>query len=143
MIAEKSQARKQIYFMTNRFGKWLDITGATASWLCAAHCLILPFFITLLPLVGLSFLLDEATERIFIGVSVALALSSFLPAYFCEHGKLRAIFLAVGGIGLITMTHFLMEENLTAKLCFLLIGAILITAAHLINRRLCHRCKVC
>lgn len=128
---------------TGRTGKWLDATGAAASWLCAVHCLVLPFFITLLPLVGLSFLLEESTERVFIGISAMLAVFSLLPAYFREHGKLRAILLAFAGIGLITFTHFIFEENLTAKFIFLLAGAILISAAHFINRRLCRSCSVC
>ena len=128
---------------TGRTGKWLDATGAAASWLCAIHCLVLPFFITLLPLVGLSFLLEESTERVFIGISAALAGLSLLPAYFREHGKLRSIVLAFAGIGLIALTHFTFEENLTAKFIFLLAGAILISAAHFINRRLCRACAVC
>lgn len=129
--------------MIEKIGKWLDAAGATASWACAVHCLALPFLVSLLPLVGLSFLLDEATERVFIGISVVLAVLSLLPAYFREHGKLRSIFLAAAGIGLIALTHFLLEENLTVKIIFLLTGAILISAAHIINRRLCRACAVC
>ncbi|NJM53931.1 MAG: MerC domain-containing protein [Blastocatellia bacterium] len=40
----------------------LDYTGATVSWICAVHCLAMPFFITFLPVIGLSFLADEITE---------------------------------------------------------------------------------
>ena len=129
--------------MIEKTGKWLDAAGATASWVCAIHCLALPFTVSLLPLIGLSFLLDEAAERVFIGISVVLAVLSLLPAYFREHGKLRSIFLAAAGIGLIVMTHFLFEENLTFKFIFLLAGAILISAAHFLNRRLCRACEVC
>jgi hypothetical protein len=53
--------------MKKNISSWLDATGATASWLCAVHCIVLPFAVSLLPIVGLSFLLDEKTERIFIG----------------------------------------------------------------------------
>lgn len=129
--------------MSEKIGKWLDMAGVTASWACAVHCLALPFLIGVLPLVGLSFLLDETTERIFIGISVLLAVCSLIPAYFRDHGKLRAFFLAIGGIGLIVLTHLLFEENLTLKFTFLLTGAILISAAHFINRRLCRACTVC
>ena len=130
-------------FMTHKIGKWLDVTGAAAAWLCAVHCLAVPLLIAILPLVGLSFLLEEATERVFIGISAALALVSLLPAYFREHGKLRAVLLAVAGIGLIALTHFLFEDNLAAKIIFLLTGAVLISVAHLLNRRLCRACAVC
>lgn len=129
--------------MKEKIGKWLDAAGTAASWACAVHCLALPFLISVLPLVGLSFLLDETTERVFILTSVLLAALSLLPAYFREHGKIRSIFLAAAGIGLIIMNHFYFEDNLTAKIVFLIAGAILISAAHLINRRLCRECAVC
>lgn len=129
--------------MIEKVGKWLDALGATISWACAVHCLALPFLISLLPLIGLSFLLDETTERVFIGISVVLAVLSLLPAYFREHGKLRSIFLAAAGIGLIVLTHLLFEDDLIFKLIFLLSGAILISVAHIINRRLCRACEVC
>lgn len=129
--------------MNEKIGKWLDAAGTTASWACAAHCLALPLLIGVLPLIGLSFLLSETTERVFIGISVVLAILSLLPSYFREHKKLQAILLAVAGIGLIILTHFLFEENLTLKVIFLISGAILISSAHLLNRRLCRDCKVC
>lgn len=129
--------------MNEKIGKWLDRFGMAASWACTLHCLALPFLIGVLPLVGLSFLLDETTERIFILLSAILAALSLLPAYFRQHGKLRVIFLAASGIGLIVLTHFLFEENLAAKIVFLITGAILLSAAHLLNRRLCRDCEIC
>ena len=129
--------------MIEKIGKYFDAAGVAASWLCSIHCLALPFLIGVLPIVGLSFLLEETTERVFIGISIAIAGLSLLPAYFREHGKLRSIFLATGGISLIVLTHLLFEENLTAKIVFLIVGAILISAAHLVNRRLCRECAVC
>ena len=122
---------------------WLDSAGAAASWLCAIHCLALPFAVSLLPIVGLSFLLDETTERVFIVVSMTLAALSLLSAYFRQHGKIRAIAFFSAGIGLIVASHLLLEESLILKAAFLVIGAILISAAHLINRRLCRSCVAC
>ena len=129
--------------MLEKIGVLLDKAGVAASWACAVHCLALPFLVGVLPLVGLSFLLEETTERVFIGISVVIAVFGLLPAYFREHGKLRSIFLAAAGIGLIVLTHFLFEENLTAKILFLIAGAGLISAAHLLNRRLCRECAFC
>ena len=134
---------EQKNLMNEKIGKWLDAAGVTASWACAAHCLALPLLVGVLPLVGLSFLLDETTERVFIIVSILLAAMSLLPAYFREHGKLRSIFLAAAGIGLIVMTHFFLEESLAAKIVFLIAGAILLSAAHILNRRLCRECAAC
>jgi hypothetical protein len=105
--------------------------------------LALPMLVGVLPLVGLSFLLSESTERIFIGISALIAAASLLPAYFRQHGKLRSIFFAAAGIGLIVSTHLLFEDNLPAKFTFLIAGAALLTTAHLLNRRLCRACKIC
>lgn len=129
--------------MIEKIGVLFDKAGVAASWACAVHCLALPLLVGVLPLVGLSFLLEETTERVFIGVSVVIAVCGLLPAYFREHGKLRSIFLAAAGIGLIILTHFMFEENLIAKILFLIGGALLISAAHLLNRRLCRECAFC
>ena len=122
---------------------WLDSWGAAASWLCAVHCLALPFAVSLLPFIGLSFLLEETTERVFILVSMTLAALSLLPAYFRQHGKIRAIAFFSAGIGLIVASHLLLEESLILKAAFLVTGAVLISVAHLVNRRLCRKCAAC
>ncbi len=122
---------------------WLDLTGTAVSWICLMHCVALPFFISLLPLVGLSFLLDEKMEWAIIGLSLAVAAFSLLPAYFRRHRQARALILFVSGIGLITATHLFLEENPSLRIPFLLAGAGLMTAAHLVNRRLCRTCGYC
>jgi len=122
---------------------WLDLTGTAVSWLCVIHCLALPFFISLLPLIGLSFLLDETVEWMIIGVSVLIAAFSLLPAYFRGHGKIHTIVLFVAGIGLIVASQMAFEDELAMQIPFLLVGAGLITAAHLVNRRLCQTCARC
>lgn len=122
---------------------WLDKTGMAASWLCAIHCLVLPFAVSILPLIGLSFLLSETAERAFIGISILIAALSLLPAYFREHRRLRAILFFTSGICLIVISHLLFEESLVLKAIFLIAGGVLITTAHFVNRRLCRECEVC
>jgi len=122
---------------------WLDLTGTAVSWLCVIHCLALPFFISLMPLIGLSFLLDETVEWTIIGFSVLIAAVSLLPAYFGRHGKIRTIVLFVAGIGLIVASQMAFEDELAMQVPFLLVGAGLITAAHLVNHRLCQTCARC
>ncbi len=122
---------------------WLDTTGMAASWLCSIHCLALPFAVSALPLVGLSFLISETTERVFIGISILIAGLSLLPAYFREHRRIRALTMFTGGIGLIILSHLLFEEILMFKAIFLITGGAVITTAHLVNRRLCRDCISC
>lgn len=127
----------------SKIGRRLDTVGAAASWICAVHCLVLPFFVAILPLIGLGFLLDETTERIFIGISFLLACASLIPSYFREHRRLQPLLFAFSGIGLIVLTHLLFESSWLMKFLFLLIGAGLISSAHLLNKRFCHECAHC
>ncbi len=121
----------------------LDYSGVTVSWICAAHCLAMPLLITILPLIGLSFLVDETTEWLIIGLSGLIALISLVPAYFNRHRKMRSILLFAFGISLILLSHLAFEDELLWNIPLVLTGAILITAAHFINRRLCRDCENC
>lgn len=137
------ESEQTIEITVERERGWLDLTGAAVSWACVIHCVALPFFISLLPLIGLSFLLDETVERTIIGVSILIAAASLLPAYFRQHGKIRTIILFAAGIGLIVAAHLAFDDELMMQVPFLLAGAGLITAAHFINRRLCRECAAC
>jgi hypothetical protein len=122
---------------------WLDKTGAGLSWLCAAHCLAMPFLVSFLPLLGISFLANAGVEYAFIGFSVAIALISLLPAYFKQHRRIRTLLLFISGICFIVFADILFEESFFGKIIFVSVGAICITAAHFINRRLCRNCLNC
>lgn len=126
----------------NSNGFW-DKTGATVSWVCAVHCLAMPFIISFLPLLGISFLAHEGIEYIIIGFSIVIALVSLLPAYFRQHRKIRTLLLFISGICFFIFADILFEESLTGKITFVLIGASLVTSAHFINRRLCRNCQNC
>ncbi|MCY7346457.1 MAG: MerC domain-containing protein [Pyrinomonadaceae bacterium] len=126
----------------NSNGFW-DKTGAAVSWLCAVHCLAMPFIISFLPLLGFSFLAHEGIEYVIIGISVVVALLSLLPAYFKQHRKIRTLLLFVSGICFILFADRLFDESLSGKIIFVVIGASLVTSAHFINRRLCRNCQNC
>lgn len=121
----------------------LDKTGAIVSWLCAVHCLILPFAIAFLPFLGLSFLLDESVEWLIIGVSVVIAFLSLLPAYFHRHRKLSVLIFFGAGISAIVASHLFFEGSFALKTPFILAGAIFVSVAHLINYRACRKCPHC
>ena len=84
-----------ISLQTSHSSGFWDKTGAAISWLCAIHCLVLPFAIAALPFLGLSFLLDENVEWLIISVSIIIALISLLPAYFHQHRQLNILILFV------------------------------------------------
>lgn len=130
-------------FQSLKPNSFWDKTGTTVSWLCAVHCLAMPFIISFLPLVGISFLAHEGIEYIIIGISVVIALISLLPAYFKQHRKIRTLLLFVSGICFIIFADILFKESLFGKITFVLIGASLVTSAHFINRVLCRNCQNC
>ena len=78
-----------------------------------------------------------------IVATVVLCVFSLLPAYVRQHRKLHSIVLATLGLALIVLTHLQFEDNLAAKAAFLITGAILVSIAHLLNRRLCRKCVAC
>jgi hypothetical protein len=122
---------------------FLDKTGVAVSWLCAVHCLAMPFLISFLPLIGISFLAGEGFEYIFIGISIVLAMLSLLPAYFKQHRKIRTLLLFASGICFVVLADAVFEDSLPGKILFVFVGAGCITAAHFINRRLCRNCQKC
>jgi hypothetical protein len=121
----------------------LDKTGATVSWLCAVHCLAMPFVISFLPLVGLGFLVHEEIEYVFIGLSVVVALISLLPGFFRLHRNINTLLLFFTGISFVVSADKIFKENFVGKIIFVFIGAGFITAAHFLNRYLCKKCHDC
>ena len=120
-----------------------DKAGIVVSWLCAAHCLILPLAAAALPFWGLSFLINENAERLMIAVSILIAIFALLPAYFRQHRRFRILVLFFFGIGFIAFSHLFLEESFAWKIPFVAAGAIFISAAHLFNRNLCRNCRTC
>jgi len=123
----------------------LDHIGFTASALCAVHCALMPFVITLLPLVGLEFLSSIWVEIGVIALSLVVGISSLIPSYLKYHRKLLPIVLLLIGFLLIFGTHLLHFHELEPILVPL--GGIGIALAHYINWRLnrpfhCHDCKL-
>lgn len=133
----------RLNFQTFRSNNFWDNTGATVSWVCAVHCLAMPFIISFLPLLGISFLAHKGIEYVIIGISVVVALLGLLPAYFRQHHKIRTLLLFVSGICFVIFADILFEESFSGKTIFVLTGASLITSAHFINRRLCRDCRSC
>lgn len=124
---------------TRRFAVLVDRVGATASLLCAVHCVLLPFVLALLPLLGLEFLAGHTFERIFVSCAAVLASASILFAYR-RHRKPQALFVMVPGIALLLFgiavsldTHVVLHT--VAVVC----GGVLVASAHITNLVLSHR----
>lgn len=121
----------------------LDKVGATASLMCAIHCAAMPLLVTLLPLVGLSFLADNRVEWALVALSALMGVTS-LCFGFREHRSRRAFAYLGIGIGMLAVGRIL-EDNLHSPwgVAIVVLGGVTLASAHLINRRLCQSCRTC
>ena len=116
-----------------------DRLGATASFLCAVHCALLPFVIALLPLIGLGFLADHRFERVFVACAAALASVTIFTAWR-RHRKLHALFLLVPGIGLLLAGIVIdIARYQWLHTSLVVCGGVLVASAHVVNLVLSHR----
>jgi hypothetical protein len=124
-------------------GDRLDRLGAAASLACALHCAAMPLLVSLLPLVGLSFLAKEQTEWALICLSLGLGSLSLLPSYARKHRRLRPLLLFAFGASLIITAPLSAEEGARLEAPAMTLGALMIACAHMVNRRLCRSCVAC
>ncbi|MES2446579.1 MAG: MerC domain-containing protein [Bacteroidota bacterium] len=113
--------------MKNRI-LYLDQTGVVASLVCAIHCALLPFAITILPLLGLTFLANPIFEIVMIALSLCIGLMALLTSYRSHQQKSPILLLSLGFI-FIVLGHLI--ENTEAVL--IPIGGLMIAFAHLVN----------
>ncbi len=112
----------------------LDAVGFSTSMLCAVHCAVLPFVLTLLPLVGLEFLANPIVEMSIIALGVVVGVSALWHG-FQHHRNLTAVVMLVLGFGMIFLAHSgwvseTLEDTMTP------IGASVVALAHVANWRL-------
>jgi MerC mercury resistance protein len=124
-------------------GGRLDRLGAAASLVCAVHCAAMPLLVGLLPFVGLSFLVKEQTEWALIGLSLGIGSLSLPPSYARKHRQWRPLLLFAFGAILILAVRLSEEEGSRLETPAMVIGALSIACAHLVNRRLCRSCAAC
>jgi len=118
----------------------LDRIGITATSLCALHCILLPVLLPALPLLGISFLADHAWEHVFLIITAVLGSIAMFSGFKRYHRKLYPFYLLALGVIIYWQKHDFSES---VQPFFIVIGALLIVSAHLINLKLCNDCKQC
>lgn len=121
------------------FARFADRFGATASFLCAVHCALLPLVLAILPALGLGFLADHRFEHAFIAFASILALTTLIVG-FRRHQRFRAFWFLVPGIVLLfagIVVDF--DHATTLHAVFVAMGGSLVALAHITNLRLSHR----
>jgi hypothetical protein len=93
---------------------WTDWLGVGASVACAIHCAAMPFVAVFLPMLGLSFLMDDSFHQVMVVVCSTIAISAFIPG-FRRHRSLVPICVGVVGLSLISTAAFAMEDHCCAS----------------------------
>ena len=123
----------------NRPSHWWNIVdriGATASFLCAVHCALLPFVLALLPLLGLGFLAGHTFERVFVLCAAALASLALVSGYRRHHRRVPLLLALPGVLLLVAGVCIDLDRALTLHTVMVTIGGTLVASAHLANLRL-------
>ncbi|MCB1035779.1 MAG: MerC domain-containing protein [Acidobacteria bacterium] len=121
----------------------LDTVGGVASFLCAVHCAVLPFVVTLLPLWGLSFLAGETAEWGLLLLAATLGVGS-LGLGYRQHRSIRTLALLVGAVGLLVAGRLVEQSSGgSASALFGVLGGLTLMSAHWLNYRLCRSCRKC
>ncbi|BFI95907.1 MAG: MerC domain-containing protein [Rhodanobacter sp.] len=111
-----------------------DRVGATASFLCAIHCALLPFVLTLLPLLGLGFLAGHRFERDFVLFAASLALFALIGGYR-RHRYPLPLWLALPGLALLVLGVVWVSEqqHIVVHSVMVTCGGLLVASAHFVN----------
>jgi len=118
----------------------LDRIGITATSLCALHCILLPVILPALPLLGLGFLADHTWEHVFLVMTAVLGSFALFSGFKKYHKRLYPFYLLFLGVFIYWIKHDFSEA---LEPYFIILGASLIVAAHVINIKLCNSCKQC
>jgi len=110
-----------------------DRFGATASFLCAIHCALMPFVIALLPLVGLSFLADHRFEAGFVAFACVLASAALFSGYRRHRRRLPLLLATPGLVLLVLGVTFLHGGSLLVHSVLVTCGGLLVASAHFVN----------
>jgi hypothetical protein len=113
-----------------------DRLGIGASWLCAAHCALLPVVLALVPALGAGWL--ESWEAGFVVFAVILGTASMVTG-FRRHRTFRAFWFLIPGLALLVSgVATELHGNVVWHAVVMTMGGLLVGLAHLVNLRLSH-----
>ena len=118
----------------------VDNVGACLSFAGAVHCMAARLLMTVLPLVGLGFILSESAELALVASAVGVAIGSLTWGYR-HHRKWRVFLMLGGALFLIFIARF--HASAGTEVTYMAIGGLSLAAVHLINRHLCRRYQHC
>ena len=76
---------------------WTDLTGMVASIGCAIHCAAMPFVISYLPSMGLSWIASESFHQWMAVICFVIGIMAFVPGWK-RHRKFTPMMLGTAGV---------------------------------------------
>ena len=117
----------------------MDKLAISLSFLCVVHCLLLPFAVVVLPILGASFLEGEAFHFWLLFLVIPTSVYSLWLG--CQkHGRLEIFTIGLLGLFLLSLIVLLGVDALgeTLERLSTVAGATIIAMAHLRNMRACN-----
>lgn len=118
----------------------LDILGAVASSLCAAHCAAVPLAIALFPLAGLEVFDSHAFDYLFACTALGLGALAVVRGFQRHRRPAVAGWFGVAAL-LLTVGLTVLHDGV-AHVILLVAGGLALAWTHWLNLRLLHRCEV-
>jgi hypothetical protein len=116
----------------------LDRISMVVSALCVVHCIVLPLFLTTLPLWGMEVLENPFIETATVLVTLLAGGWAIGRGYIKFHQHLTAPVLFLLGLPLMIMANYVSSESVEMLLKGS--GAVLIISAHITNWKQCRLC---
>ena len=114
-----------------------DVWGMGVSFLCAAHCMLIPVLMAASTYGGMVWLESHTLEWIFIAASLVIASWSLVQSYLSRHRKAMPLLVVSAGFLLIIIGQQFnsgAQEHLITG-----IGGLVIALAHFLNWKLLSR----
>jgi hypothetical protein len=110
------------------------------SALCAVHCVVLPAFLTSLPVWGVHFAENHWFEIGFLLLSFIIGIWALRQGFY-HHGRFLPILLFSIGLGIMFLAGWVAEEK--KEPLFRMIGATLLILSHVFNWHHSRKCNSC
>ena len=118
-----------------------DRVGVAAASVCAVHCALLPVAIGLAPTLGLTFGGWVDFDQAFV-VFASLLAATTLALGYRRHRAFRAWLLLVPALALVWLGSVTsLHDHTLGHLVVMVVGGLLLAAAHVANLRLSHAAK--
>lgn len=117
-----------------------DYAGMAASALCLLHCLGIPLFLFMYPLLD-SGQQEESLHQIIAMIVTGPVLVALIPG-FIAHRKWSVLTLGLVGLGSFVLAVLMIGPRYgeAAEIVFAVAGGLMLLAAHMGNRCYCVRC---